>query len=179
LLDNAIDSGADDIKIIIKNAGKALIQVIDNGCGMGKSDIPLCFQRHATSKISSVDDLYNIHTLGFRGEAMASIGSVSQITMKTRRHEDETGWEYELWGGEERSFMPTPMEAGTSVLVRNLFFNVPARRAFLKVDSTELRHIIITVQQAALAHPEIGFELIDGTGSFCRSHQHGWTYLWS
>lgn len=163
LLDNAIDSGADDIQIIVKNSGKALIQITDNGCGMSKDDIPLCFQRHATSKINSVDDLYNIHTLGFRGEAMASIGSVSQITMKTRRHEDENGWEYELWGGEERSLQPVAMEPGTSVSVRNLFFNVPARRAFLKTDSTELRHIIIAVQQAALAHPEIAFELMDGS----------------
>lgn len=162
LLDNAIDSGADKIQIIVKGAGKNLIQITDNGCGMSKQDIPLCFERHATSKISSVDDLYNIHTLGFRGEAMASIGSVSQISLKTRRHEDASGWEYELWGGEVRAFTPTAMEPGTSVAVKNLFYNVPARRSFLKTESTELRHIIITVQQAALANPKIAFEFYDG-----------------
>ncbi len=161
LLDNAIDAGASDIKVYIKNAGKQLLQIVDNGCGMSKEDIKLCFERHATSKISSVNDLYNIHTLGFRGEAMASIGSVAQITLKSRRHEDESGWEYELWGGEERSFVPAAMEPGTSVSVKNLFFNVPARRAFLKSDSTELRHIIIALQQAALAHPDIAFTLLD------------------
>lgn len=162
LLDNAIDSGADKIQIIVKSAGKNLIQITDNGCGMSKEDIPLCFERHATSKISSVDDLYNIHTLGFRGEAMASIGSVSQITLKTRRHEDTSGWEYELWGGEVRALNPTAMEPGTLVAVKNLFFNVPARRAFLKTEATELRHIIIAVQQAALANPGIAFDFYDG-----------------
>lgn len=163
LLDNSIDAGADAIQILIKNAGKQLIQIVDNGCGMSKEDLRLCFQRHATSKISHVDDLYNIHTLGFRGEAMASIGSVAQITLKSRRHEDDAGWEMELWGGEERNLIPAAMEPGTSVSVRNLFFNVPARRSFLKTDATELRHIIIAVQQAALAHPDIAFELTDSS----------------
>lgn len=171
LLDNAIDSGADDIRIVVQDAGRTLIQMVDNGCGMSKADLPLSIQRHATSKINSLEDLYNIHTLGFRGEAMASIASVAQLTLKTRRHEDETGWEYEVWGGEEKSLKPTPAEAGTSVSVRNLFFNVPARRAFLKTDATELRHIIITVQQAALAHPEIAFELRDGKESIYRLPQ--------
>lgn len=162
LLDNAIDSGADKIQIIVKNSGKNLIQITDNGCGMSKEDIPLCFERHATSKISSVDDLYNIHTLGFRGEAMASIASVSQITMKTRRHEDVSGWEYELWGGELRTFTLAAVEPGTTVAVKNLFYNVPARRAFLKTEATELRHIIIAVQQAALANPGIAIDFYDG-----------------
>lgn len=171
LLDNAIDSGADNIKIVVQDAGRTLIQIVDNGCGMSKADLPLSIQRHATSKISSVEDLYNIHTLGFRGEAMASVASVAQLSIKTRRHEDETGWEYEVWGGEEKSLKPTPAEAGTSVSVRHLFFNVPARRAFLKTDATELRHIIITVQQAALAHPEIAFELRDGKETIYRLPQ--------
>ncbi|MFW6347477.1 MAG: DNA mismatch repair endonuclease MutL, partial [Cyclonatronaceae bacterium] len=171
LLDNAIDSGADNIKIKVQDAGRTLIQIADNGCGMSKADLRLSIERHATSKISSVEDLYNIHTLGFRGEAMASIASVAQLSIKTRRHEDETGWEYEVWGGEEKSLKPTPAEAGTSVSVRNLFFNVPARRAFLKTDATELRHIIITVQQAAFAHPDIAFELHDGSETIYRLPQ--------
>lgn len=171
LLDNAIDSGADDIRIVVQDAGRTLIQLVDNGCGMSKTDLRLCIQRHATSKISRVEDLYNIHTLGFRGEAMASVASVAQLEIKTRRHEDETGWAYEVWGGEEKSLSPAPAEAGTSVSVRNLFFNVPARRAFLKTDATELRHIIITVQQAALAHPDIAFELRDGREAIYRLPQ--------
>ncbi|MCH8567746.1 MAG: DNA mismatch repair endonuclease MutL [Balneolales bacterium] len=161
LLDNAIDSGADQIDITIKNAGRTLIQVTDNGCGMSKQDLHLCFQRHATSKIRSVDDLYNIRTLGFRGEAMASIASVSQINVKTRRLNDDSGWEITIHGGKESAPEPTASEQGTTIAVRNLFFNVPARRAFLKTDATELRHIIIAVQQAALAHPEISFSLLD------------------
>jgi len=160
LLDNALDSGADQIKIVIQNAGRTLIQVEDNGCGMSKQDLPLCFERHATSKISEVDDLFRIRTLGFRGEAMASIASVSQITVKTKRPEDEAGWLYEIWGGEEKRFEPAAIDNGTSVAVRNLFYNVPARRQFLKTDATEFRHILKTVQQAALANLDVGFELI-------------------
>lgn len=160
LLDNAIDAGADQVKIIIQNAGRTLMQVIDNGSGMGKEDIRLCFQRHATSKIQEVDDLFRVRTLGFRGEAMASIASVSQITLKTKRPGDETGYEYEVWGGEEKKFDLAAVDNGTSVAVKNLFYNVPARRQFLKTDATEFRHILKTVQQAALAHPDIGFHLI-------------------
>lgn len=161
LLDNAIDSGADSISVLIQQSGRSMIQVTDNGCGMSKDDLALCFQRHATSKISSADDLYNIHTLGFRGEAMASVASVAHVSIKTRRVQDETGWEQEVKGGVQRDAMPAAGEPGTTVTVRNLFFNVPARRAFLKTDATELRHIIIAVQQAALAHPEIAFTFTD------------------
>jgi DNA mismatch repair protein MutL len=157
LLDNAIDAGADQLKILIQNAGRTLIQVSDNGCGMSKEDLPLCFERHATSKINSVDDLFRIRTLGFRGEAMASIASVSQVTVKTKRAEDENGWEFEVWGGEEREIKPTATENGTTIAVRNLFFNVPARRQFLKTDVTELRHILRTIQYAALASTEVAF----------------------
>ena len=163
LLDNAIDAGADQIKIIVQNAGRTLMQVIDNGSGMGKEDIRLCFQRHATSKIQEVEDLFRVRTLGFRGEAMASIASVSQITLKTKRPGDEAGYEYEIWGGEEKKFEPAGVDDGTSVAVKNLFYNVPARRQFLKTDATEFRHILKTVQQAALAHPDIGFHLIADT----------------
>lgn len=160
LLDNAIDAGADQIKIIIQNAGRTLMQVIDNGSGMGKEDIRLCFQRHATSKIQQVEDLFRVRTLGFRGEAMASIASVSQVTLKTKRPGDDMGFVYEIWGGEEKKFEPAAVDSGTSVAIKNLFYNVPARRQFLKTDATEFRHILKTVQQAALAHPDIGFHLV-------------------
>lgn len=163
LIDNAIDAGADELKIVIQNAGRTLIQVIDNGCGMGKEDIRLCFEQHATSKIQDMDDLFRVRTLGFRGEAMASIASVAQVTLKTKRPEDEMGYKYEIWGGEEKSMEPAAVENGTSVAVRNLFFNVRARRQFLKTDATEFRHILKTVQQAALANPDIGFKLIADT----------------
>ncbi|MDZ7715506.1 MAG: DNA mismatch repair endonuclease MutL [Balneolaceae bacterium] len=163
LIDNAVDAGADQLKIVIQNAGRTLIQVIDNGCGMGEEDIRPCFTRHATSKIQDIDDLFKVRTLGFRGEAMASIASVSQITMKTKRPGDDVGYEYEVWGGEEKKFEPAAVDDGTSIAVRNLFFNVPARRQFLKTDATEFRHILKTVQQAALANPDIGFNLIADT----------------
>ncbi|MDZ7694319.1 MAG: DNA mismatch repair endonuclease MutL [Balneolaceae bacterium] len=163
LLDNAIDAGADHIKIIIQNAGRTLIQVIDNGCGMGEEDIRLCFEQHATSKINSVEDLFEVRTLGFRGEAMASIASVAQVTLKSKRPEDEVGHEYEIWGGEEKEMKPAAVDNGTSVAVRNLFYNVPARRQFLKTDATEFRHILKTIQQAVLGHPDIGFNVIADT----------------
>lgn len=163
LLDNAIDAGADQLKIIVQNAGRTLIQVVDNGCGMGKEDIRLCFEQHATSKIQDVEDLFRVRTLGFRGEAMASIASVAQVTLKTKRPNDDIGYEYEIWGGEEKSLEPAAVEDGTSVAIRNLFYNVRARRQFLKTDATEFRHILKTVQQAALANPDLGFELIADT----------------
>lgn len=160
LLDNSIDAGADHIKILVENAGRTLVQVIDNGCGMSEEDLPLCFERHATSKIYSIEDLFKIKTMGFRGEAMASIASVSQVLVKSKRAEDDNGWEFEVWGGEEKPIKPTATENGTSISVRNLFFNVPARRQFLKTDVTELRHILRVVQYAALANTSIAFEMI-------------------
>lgn len=159
LLDNAIDSGADHIKLIIQQAGRTLVQVIDNGCGMSDTDARLCFERHATSKIQTIDDLFRIKTMGFRGEAMASIASISQTEMKTKRIEDNSGTLIEIWGGEEKRFEPAAVDDGTSVAVRNLFYNVPARRQFLKTDATELRHIIRTFQNTALAATDIEFEL--------------------
>ncbi len=159
LIDNAVDAGAQSVEVTIEKAGRTLIEVKDDGCGMSSDDLRPCFLRHATSKISSVDDLSRIMTLGFRGEAMASIASVSQINVKTKRVEDENGWELELWGGEERRLDPAATDNGTTVSVRNLFFNVPARRAFLKTDATEFRHILITFQQAALATPDVAFSL--------------------
>lgn len=159
LLDNAIDSGADHIKLIVQQAGRTLIQVIDNGCGMSEADARLCFERHATSKIESIDDLFRVRTMGFRGEAMASIASVSQVEMKTKRVEDDAGTLLEIWGGEEKRFEPVAVDDGTSVAVRNLFYNVPARRQFLKTDATELKHIIQAFQNSALANTGIEFEL--------------------
>lgn len=159
LLDNAIDAGADRIKLIVMQAGRTLVQVIDNGCGMSADDARLCFERHATSKIKSIDDLFKIRTMGFRGEAMASIASISQVEMKTKRIEDDAGTLLEIWGGEEKKFEPTATDDGTSIAVRNLFFNVPARRQFLKTDSTELRHIIKAFHHAALANTDISFEM--------------------
>lgn len=143
--------------------GRTLIQVIDNGCGMGKGDIRLCFEQHATSKITDVNDLFRVRTLGFRGEAMASIASVSQVTLKTKRPDEDIGYKYEIHGGEEKTLEPAAVEDGTSVAVRNLFYNVRARRQFLKTDATEFRHILKTVQQAALANPDLGFTLIADT----------------
>tara|TARA_R100001143_G_scaffold53522_1_gene49036 strand:+ start:42650 stop:44494 length:1845 start_codon:yes stop_codon:yes gene_type:complete len=159
LLDNAIDAGADHIKLIIQQSGRTLIQVVDNGTGMSESDARLCFERHATSKIQSIEDLFKVRTMGFRGEAMASIASISQVEMKTKRVEDESGTLLEIWGGEERRFEPAAVADGTSIAVRNLFYNVPARRQFLKTDATELKHIIGTFQNSALANTSIEFEL--------------------
>lgn len=163
LVDNAIDAAADHIKIVVQNAGRTLIQVIDNGSGMGREDIRPCFSRHATSKIQEMEDLFRVRTLGFRGEAMASIAAISQVTLKTKRPGDDIGWEYVIWGGEEKKFEPTATDDGTSVSVQNLFFNVPARRQFLKTDATEFRHVMKTVQQAAISHPDIGFTLLADT----------------
>lgn len=161
LLDNSLDSGASRIVVTMHQAGRSLIQVVDNGCGMAHEDIPNCFLRHATSKIHSVEDLSHIRTLGFRGEAMASIASIAQVTLKSKRVEDSSGTEYESWGGDERSYRPVATENGTSVAVRNLFFNVPARRAFLKTDATEMRHNLTIFQQMALSNPDVAFELHD------------------
>jgi DNA mismatch repair protein MutL len=159
LLDNAIDAGATKITVRLVNAGRTSIQVTDDGCGMSREDLPFCFLRHATSKINSVDDLYAIRTLGFRGEAMASIASVAQVTLKSKRLEDESGTLYEVWGGDVKRFEPVATENGTSISVDHLFYNVPARRAFLKTDATELRHCIIIFQQMAMANPTISFDL--------------------
>jgi len=160
LLDNSIDAGSESIKIIIEQAGRTLIQVIDDGCGMLPADVRFCFEQHATSKIQSVDDLFRIRTMGFRGEAMASIASVAQVELKTKRFEDDSGIRYLISGGEEKVFEPAATANGTSVSVRNLFYNVPARRQFLKTDATEFRHILRTIQHAALANTDIEFELV-------------------
>ena len=160
LTENAIDAGADNISINVKDAGRTLVQVTDNGCGMSESDARLAFERHSTSKISTADDLYAIQTLGFRGEALASIAAVAEVVLKTKRTEDETGTKVEIRASELVSQEPVACREGSNFLVRNLFFNVPARRKFLKADTTELKHIITELFRVVLTRPGIEFSLV-------------------
>lgn len=157
LLENALDAGASNIKLIVKDAGKTLLQVIDNGCGMSQTDARMSFERHATSKIKKADDLFAIKTMGFRGEALASIAAIAQVELKTKRIGDEIGVKIEIEGSELKSQEPFNAPEGTSIAVKNLFFNVPARRNFLKSDSVELRHIIDEFQRVAIPNPTISF----------------------
>ncbi len=159
LLENAIDAEASQISLIIKEGGKTLIQVIDNGKGMSETDARMCFERHATSKISTTDDLFAIKTKGFRGEAMAAIASVTQVELKTKTANANAGTCVIIEGGNFVSQEPCQNPQGTSVSIKNLFFNVPARRNFLKDDAVELRHMIDEFERVALAHPEISFKL--------------------
>ncbi len=160
LLENAVDAGATEIKLIINDAGKALVQVIDNGKGMSPIDAQNAFARHATSKISTIDDLFQIRTMGFRGEALASIAAVAQVNLKTRRAEDELGTSVDMENSEVVATSPTACPVGTNISMKNLFFNVPARRNFLKSNSAELKHIIEEFTRVALAFPEIYFSFI-------------------
>ncbi|MDE0470941.1 MAG: DNA mismatch repair endonuclease MutL [Ekhidna sp.] len=160
MLENSIDAGASNIKLIVKDAGKSLIQVIDNGKGMSMTDARMSFERHATSKISTSEDLFKIKTLGFRGEAMASIAAVAQVDLKTKQASDELGTHVIIESTEIKSQEPISTTKGTSVCVRNLFYNVPARRGFLKSNPVELRHIIDEFQRAALANPEVSFTFV-------------------
>lgn len=159
LLENAIDAGATNIKLLLKDAGKTLIQVIDNGKGMSTTDARLCFERHATSKIKSAQDLFNLHTKGFRGEALASIAAIAHVEMKTKQEQDELGNHIKIEGSKivSQDFIATA--TGTSISVKNLFYNIPARRNFLKSDAVETRHIVDEFQRVALAHPAISFLL--------------------
>lgn len=159
LLENAVDAGADEIRLIVKDAGKSLIQVIDNGCGMSQTDARMCFEKHATSKIKQVDDLFNIRTMGFRGEAMASISAIAQVELKSRLHTEELGTRIIIEGFEVKSQEPCQTSAGTSIAVKNLFYNVPARRNFLKSNTVELRHIMDEFERIALAHPQVFFSM--------------------
>jgi DNA mismatch repair protein MutL len=159
LLENAVDAGATHIKLIIKEAGKTLIQVIDNGCGLSERDARICFERHATSKIQNANDLMSIHTLGFRGEALASIASIAQVELRSKRIEDEVGTCIIIEGSDLKSQSPISTPEGTSIAVKNLFFNVPARRNFLKSNSLELRYIIEEFLRVAFVYPEIAFTL--------------------
>ena len=160
LVENAVDSGADRIDVIISDSGRTLIQVIDNGCGMSASDAVLCFERHATSKIATSSDLEAIMSYGFRGEALASIAAVAEVTLKTRREQDESGTQVVIGdsGKLRSSGVSTPK--GSNLIIRNLFYNTPARRKFLKGDNVELRHIVDEFVHIAVPHPEIAFSLV-------------------
>ena len=159
LLENSMDAGALQIDLVIKDAGRTLIQVIDNGSGMSDSDARLCFERHATSKIHKSDDLFAIHTMGFRGEALASIAAIAQVELRTRLHDNELGTTILIEGSHITSQQPTACPPGTSIAVKNLFFNVPARRNFLKKDSVEMSHIEEVFRRITLVHYDIGFTL--------------------
>ncbi len=160
LMENAVDAKATTVRVIVKDAGKTQVQVVDNGVGMSESDASLCFERHATSKITKAEDLFSIQTRGFRGEALASMAAVSEISLKTRREEDELGTHLRIAGSKPELKEPVQTPVGTNFQVKNLFFNIPARRKFLKSDQTELRHIINEFNHVALTHPEIEFSLI-------------------
>jgi DNA mismatch repair protein MutL len=159
LVENAIDAGATSIKISLKEAGKTLIEVIDNGKGMSETDARMCFERHATSKLKKAEDLFEIKTMGFRGEAMASIAGIAQVELKTKLKGEAIGTKILIEGSEIMKHEPCSMSEGTHIIVKNLFYNIPARRNFLKSNPIELRHIIEEFQRQALAHPEIFFSL--------------------
>lgn len=159
LLENSVDAGATDIKLIVKDAGKTLIQVIDNGKGMDVTDARLCFERHATSKIRHAEDLFALHTKGFRGEALASIAAIAHVELKTKQDQQELGTHIIIEGSKFVSQDVAVLPKGTSFSVKNLFFNIPARRNFLKSDTVEFRHIIDEFERVALAHPGISFVL--------------------
>lgn len=172
LVENSIDAGATKIQVIVKDAGKTLIQVIDNGCGMSETDARMCFERHATSKIQKAADLFDIQTMGFRGEAMASIVAIATVEMRTRKYGDEIGTFIKMTGSEVETQEPASCPNGTNIMVKNLFYNVPARRKFLKSDSVEMGHITEEFYRVALAHPDIemslshnGIEMLNLTAS--------------
>lgn len=159
LVENSVDAGATKIQVIVKDGGKTLIQVIDNGCGMSATDARMCFERHATSKIQKASDLFDIQTMGFRGEAMASIVAIATVEMRTRKYGDELGTFIKMSGSEVETQEPTSCPNGTNIMVKNLFYNVPARRKFLKSDSTEMVHVTEEFYRVALAHPDIEMSL--------------------
>jgi DNA mismatch repair protein MutL len=173
LMENAVDAKATDIKLIIKDAGKSLIQVVDNGVGMSVTDARLCFERHATSKIRQAEDLFSLHTKGFRGEALASIAAIAHVEMKTKQEQDELGNHIIIEGSKFVTSTPAVVPNGTSFSVKNLFFNIPARRNFLKSETVELRHIIDEFQRVALAHPNIYFTMFhNGSETYNLPHSN-------
>ena len=161
LMENALDAGATQIDLYVKDAGRTMICVIDNGCGMSETDARLCFERHATSKIKKAEDLFSIRTMGFRGEALASIAAVAQVELMTRRKDDEFGTKILIEGSVVKEQLPKPMSVGTNFTVKNLFFNIPARRNFLKSNEVEMRHITDEFFRVAMMNPEVGFSLIN------------------
>ncbi len=165
LLENALDAGSTRIRIQVEAGGKKLIQITDNGCGMVRDDAMLAFERHATSKIKDTDDLLSISTLGFRGEALPSIASVARLHLETRAEEEAAGTVLEINGGKIIRVEEAGLPLGTSITIRDLFFNTPARKKFLRSESTELSHIASLVTHYALAHPEKHFELHSATNA--------------
>ena len=159
LMENALDAGSTSITLIVKDAGKTLIQVVDNGCGMSETDARMSFERHATSKIKKADDLFAIRTMGFRGEALASMAAIAQVELKTKRIGDELGVKINIEGSELKSQEACLCPEGSSLSIKNLFYNIPARRNFLKNDSVELRHIIDEFQRVSIPNPAIAFSL--------------------
>ena len=159
LMENAVDAGATSVNVVITDAGRTLVQVIDNGCGMTPDDAVLCFERHATSKIATAEDLERITTYGFRGEALASIAAVAQVTLRTRTADAEVGCQVEFAASQHESTTEAAVPQGTNIAVRNLFYNVPARRKFLKSDNVEFRHIVEEFTKVALTRPDIAFTL--------------------
>ncbi len=159
LVENALDAGANEITVHVKDAGRTLIQITDNGCGMSPTDARMAFERHATSKISSANDLFCIRTMGFRGEALASIAAIADVELRTKKMEDEVGTFIHIIGSELKTQEPTAGNNGTSFMIKNLFFNVPARRKFLKGNTTEIKHIIWEIQRIAIPNPEIKISL--------------------
>ena len=162
LMENALDAGATKVSVLVTDAGRTLIRVIDDGCGMSPDDAVLCFERHATSKLASEEDLNHILTYGFRGEALASIAAVAEVTLRTRRPEDEIGCEVSFAASQHMSTREVAAPSGSDFPVRNLFYNVPARRKFLKSDSVEMRHIVEEFTRVALTRPDVSFELRHG-----------------
>lgn len=159
LLENAVDAGATEIRLFVDDAGKALIRVTDNGKGMSETDARMCFERHATSKIKNIDDLFHIRTMGFRGEALASIAGVAQVELKTKKAGEVAGTYIEIENSVVKKQEPVAMEAGTSIAMKNLFFNIPARRNFLKSNASEMRHIVEEFIRVAMAFPSVFFSL--------------------
>ena len=160
LMENALDAGADQVTVVIQDAGRTLVQVIDNGCGMSPDEAVLCFERHATSKIATAEDLMDIRTFGFRGEALASIAAVAEVTLRTRRAEDEVGCEVRFADSRHISTDEAAVPKGANFAVRNLFYNVPARRKFLKSDNVEFKHIVSEFIRLALTRDDVGFSLV-------------------
>lgn len=172
LIENALDAGAESVDVVLKRAGSELIQVTDDGCGMGPADAVACFGRHATSKLRRFEDLERLRTLGFRGEALASIASVAQVELKTRRRDDEAAVCVRVDGGELEDVAPCAAPVGTCIAVKNLFYNVPARRAFLKSPATEFKHLVEAFQALALSHPGVAFSLVHDDNEVWRLPQN-------
>lgn len=168
LVENAVDAGATEISVIIKDAGRTLVQVVDNGSGMSPTDARLAFERHSTSKIRRADDLFSLHTMGFRGEALASICAVSQVDLRTMRHGDAVGTHLIINGSRVESQQPEACAPGSNMMVRNLFFNVPARRKFLKKDAVEMSNIIREFERLALVNPDVELTLIHNDATLHR-----------